>query len=1011
MPQNYSFYRDVDREIDHFFENSVKPLLSRIRRDSTSEIKETLIELKSEIQRLRTGDEERYFNKLEILNGRLDEISSLGGDQKSPEFAKRWIDGIRVEAAKLPVSIEVRQDEMRFIKGPDDTFSVSFLKFWKSLLFRVFKIPLHFKNWVMKILGRDYEPEYFWLQVIPLSRLVLHRLAGDIKWVPLFISAELQEISKIIEFLLEKEEPTEAAEKETDNEESEAQNKSTFRLPVFVELEKHVERSLEHIKKYESFQGFYHSDYSKVIAGIKKDAAKAGTVELRKKLFDENNIEDNIQYCLDATEKNESLWLSFMRSQISDLQIQLELARFGVSSSKTQNNLLEKSHLFFRDLFYVPLENIVQEIQNAVKTLKSNDNKKSKSDRIQEVKTRISNKILNESENKLGNSALKEQLLGEMHQAISNLQMEMNNFSEEVSVAEKKESKLPQPLLEIDTFQWRSVASRFLKSEAIRHLDPESQSFSEFIENRIRELEEVDGIVKANLMASMESKDSGDSIESTIEIAISGLERAVSAIEKSIKSVRVRQDEYESIIQTKLPLALQKIADVMLSRKFDAFEMEDKARQVKSRALNWKEKLDRYLAILLEKAELAKRFITRKFRQIKDPVLNFLGYKQDAGATAKQKHGVTEYLSGITTILKKLPYIYQRLFSRDILIEKRFYIAPSGSLQVMEKNMEQWHKGIEASIAVVGEKGSGKTTLIHFFEDSITSDIPIVKIEFSETFCDKNQMLKRLSDALGFSGVTSVQGLVEQINGGKERKVVIVESLQNAYIRYINGFEALEQFFVLMSQTSGKLFWTVTCSRFAWQFFTKVLNADQYFSQVVNPDILRTDQITEAILSRHKATGYDLEFEVPENLKKTRTFRKVAGNDSEIQDLVRKHFFDELSKVAEGNFSIAMIFWIKSIKEHDDKTFVISPIEVADIDILEVPSKEVLFLLATLVKHDLLNAEQVAQSLHQPLESTRLLLARLKSKGLVLYADEGYVINHLVFRQIIRLLKSRNILH
>jgi len=1011
MPQDYSFYRDVDREIDHFFETSVKPLLTQVRRDSTSEIKEILIKIKSEIQRLRSEDEERYFNKLEILNDQLDDISLWADNYKNRGIAEKWIEGIRSGVANLPVSVQVRQDEMRFLSGPDDTFYISFLKFWKALLFRIFKIPYAVKKILMKILGRSQEPEYYWFQVIPLSKVVLQRLAGDSKWVPIFISAELREMSKVIEFLIEKEEVMEKTGNDTGSNEKKTNNEQTFRLPVFVELEKHVEKSLEHIKNYESYQGFYQSDLKQVIADIKKDAAKAGTIELGKKWFDKDRLEENIQQSQNIAAKNESLWLDFIKSQISDLQIQLELAKFGFRSNKTQKSILEKSHLFFRDLFYVPLENAVQNIQNAIKTLQPGSKKTVEYQDLEEVRNRISAEILSKSVNQLGNSGQKEQLTGEIHQVISNLQLEINNFSEKVVVAERRERKLPQPEINTDTFQWRSVASRFLKSEAIREMDPEKQNFPDFIQNKIRELEEVDGIVNANLMASMESKKSEDSSESSIEIAISGLERAVSAIEKLIKEVRTKQNEYETLIRKKLPSALQRLADVMLSRKFDAFELEDKARQVKSHALSWKEKLDRYLAIISDKAEIAQRFIVMKFRQIKNPVLNFLGYKQDTGATARQKQDVTEYLSGITTILKKLPYIYQRLFSRDFLIEKRFYIVPSGSLQLMEKIMDQWCKGIEASVAVVGEKGSGKTTLLHFFENTIKTDIPIVKIAFTETFCDKNQMLAKLSDAFGFSGAKSVQGLVERINESEKRKIVVIEGLQNAYIRYINGFEALEQFFVLMSQTSGKHFWIVSCSRYAWQFFSKVLNADQYFSQIVNPDTLSPEQLTEAILSRHKATGYDLVFEASESLKKTRTFRKLAGDNSEIQNLVRSDYFEQLSKVAEGNFSIAMIFWIKSIKEHDDKTFVLSPIEIAELDALEVPSKEILFVLATLIRHDMLNAEQVALSLHQPVERTRLILARLKAKGLILYTEKGYVINHLVFRQIIRLLKSRNILH
>lgn len=164
-------------------------------------------------------------------------------------------------------------------------------------------------------------------------------------------------------------------------------------------------------------------------------------------------------------------------------------------------------------------------------------------------------------------------------------------------------------------------------------------------------------------------------------------------------------------------------------------------------------------------------------------------------------------------------------------------------------------------------------------------------------------------------------------------------------------------------------------------------------------------------MARHKASGYELYFEPGEMLKNSRAYKKLLDDDVKAQELVRDTFFSRLSKVSEGNLSIAMIFWLQSIKEYDSRRFVFTPLEVTEVDKLETPSKEVLFTLAALVIHDTLSQEQVAMALHQDLSESRLMLARLKSKGIIYKSKNGYNLNHLVYRQVLRMLKRRNIIH
>jgi len=301
--------------------------------------------------------------------------------------------------------------------------------------------------------------------------------------------------------------------------------------------------------------------------------------------------------------------------------------------------------------------------------------------------------------------------------------------------------------------------------------------------------------------------------------------------------------------------------------------------------------------------------------------------------------------------------------------------------------------------------------LIRFAEQKYLKEEAIATVSFNETFTEEEELLKTLCDALGFKQVKSKEEFLEKVERKKKRSVIIIENLQNIFIRNINGFDALEAFWIIMSSTMDKLFWIVSCSRYSWEFFIKISEADQYFSHVAYTDRLDETEIREAILTRHKSSGYELYFEPDETLKHSRAFKKLLGDEKKSQELVRDQFFSKLSKICEGNTSIAMIFWLQSIKEINSHRFVFQPLEITELDRLEVPSKEVLFTLTALIQHDSLNEQQLALALHQNPSESRLMLARLKTKGIIYAGSNGYHLNHLVYRQVVRILKQRNIIH
>ena len=69
---------------------------------------------------------------------------------------------------------------------------------------------------------------------------------------------------------------------------------------------------------------------------------------------------------------------------------------------------------------------------------------------------------------------------------------------------------------------------------------------------------------------------------------------------------------------------------------------------------------------------------------------------------------------------KTLPFVYQRLFEIKPLEDKRFYFGRDLEMKELSKAFNNWQSGKFSPTVIVGEKGSGSTTLINFFTENLS---------------------------------------------------------------------------------------------------------------------------------------------------------------------------------------------------------------------------------------------------------------------------------------------------
>ncbi|MGM0458754.1 MAG: hypothetical protein ACQERO_05365 [Bacteroidota bacterium] len=987
----------IEDELKRFTETDLQRELEQARLDFREPLKEWFINTRNSIQRLKKDDENYYRDALDLFTSNLPDLQRIVENLHESSWSDSYKKAVLNAAESLPAEMTEDQGEVHLKPNKEDSLYVRSVKGMKRMRTKLSSRPLR--------------------RTVQVRQLALRHFLDNGEWIRDVAAREYDEIGMLVGLFLEKKDvEKENVPEKNQKAENGKEGRTNFAIRILNQLEEHLQIGVQHFKQLEENNSQQVNDLLREpVENLLKNASLAGTFQYSEKKGvgkERSTFPADLQEHLEG---QHSVWLEYLNSQLSDITVQVEIARYSFVARDVQNKIRSLSHQFFRDSFYLPIERGVEETKQIIENLKQLSSKEKIDKELDQQRRELEENLREKLLEPMSEPDKLLKPVEKIRDVISSLQAESRRFSEELHLAEKRESAYPVPVLQMDKIKWQSLAARYLKEQAVKELDPKLQGFDELLALIYKDVQESARVVDINLLAAIESirgeiTESGEEEQDPLAIALEGMERAVTTLEKAIRQVRDKQNAYQTIVETGLPEALHSLAGTMLRREFDKFELQDKAILVKEQASDWQKRVRARWARYSEKVELGWRFLVRKFRVYRQITGRFLGFKGEEVISTKEKRNLAEYLARPGEA-RELPFVYKRLFDRDFEIDDRFYVSPDSNRAFITNAYEQWKRGLGTNVGVVGEKGSGKSTLIRFAKDVSFPDEEPIEITFETTFTEEEKLLSILCNALGFKPVENREEFFEKIERKKRPSVVIVENLQNLFVRNINGYDALEAFWVIMSATTHKLFWVVSVSRYSWEFFVKMSKADQYFSHITETDRLDEKGIRDAIMARHKASGYELYFEPGEMLKNSRAYKKLLDDDVKAQELVRDTFFSRLSKVSEGNLSIAMIFWLQSIKEYDSRRFVFTPLEVTEVDKLETPSKEVLFTLAALVIHDTLSQEQVAMALHQDLSESRLMLARLKSKGIIYKSKNGYNLNHLVYRQVLRMLKRRNIIH
>jgi hypothetical protein len=355
-----------------------------------------------------------------------------------------------------------------------------------------------------------------------------------------------------------------------------------------------------------------------------------------------------------------------------------------------------------------------------------------------------------------------------------------------------------------------------------------------------------------------------------------------------------------------------------------------------------------------------------------------------------------------------LPLVYQRIFRLHPLTDERFFISRQEELAELDRQSQLWKHGHIASTAIIGERGSGRTSLLKIAIHRSFTDVNVRWIDLDQTIEDSRDFAKHLTKALRLGKAISLDAIERKLLAG-DKTVIVFEDLHNLFLRTIDGFEALERFLLLMSRTSSKVFWILTCTKYSWSYLDKVAGVSGHLQWTIDLTDFSTEEVTAALMKRSRASGFKVQVLPSSKVKRSRSYRKLR-NDEERQRYLFNHYFQQLSRFAAGNITVAILFWLHSIRGNEGGVLQLSPDITFDPSFIRTFHPDDLFTLQAFAIHEFLDDEQHARVFHQKVDASRRQLSRLRNLGILEESTGGYRIHPFLFRPVVEVLKERNML-
>jgi hypothetical protein len=326
----------------------------------------------------------------------------------------------------------------------------------------------------------------------------------------------------------------------------------------------------------------------------------------------------------------------------------------------------------------------------------------------------------------------------------------------------------------------------------------------------------------------------------------------------------------------------------------------------------------------------------------------------------------------------------------------------------MQLAYTNWLNGNYAAVIISAEKGSGITSFLNIYLKKLEVKNTIKRLSIKHSVFNQQELLEILGEMFLPGKFFKFDELVDYLNIEDNRQIVVIENLQYLFLRDVKGFNCIKMLTDIISKTSKNIFWITSTTLYANKFLNSTIRLNDIFGYHIFLNQFNSEQIADLVKIRNSISGYNLEYIFDKKLLRKKEFNKLSYEQK--QNLLEKEFFNSLNRFVRSNVSLALLYWLGSIKGiQERKVFINSDFEISN-TILNSLSKEKIFVIHSLVLHDGLRISDIAKTVNYSLAETSQLVQILYDEGVLVKNDEMFFINPLLYRQSIEILKTNNLI-
>ncbi|WP_420319146.1 hypothetical protein [Ekhidna sp.] len=971
----------MSKKLEQFksdFEHLVlNKLFSAFDSNIKSELKE-FEELEKVISKTYQSSKRDWNDLITCKHELLKYTEDIGNTYEPESFsslADNFLSAFYEQLEQLPVSISLGQSPERFKIVKDDPLFIKIVKPFKWLIWILSQLP-------RRIIGRK---KTYWKHKVSLRSIIRHCLINQFAQ---HFKPFTESYNKVI------------MKAYIDLYQWETKQKTPGKIDFDFDRTESLKKELSSLKRL--YKKELKLQLASALEDMNETIERAGTIELSNRKYSLKRIEKKFKEFDDVWLETDQGWVNtfdlFLESWRSDLALHALVFQ--------ANKDLELFHENQKDLLSKYIGEELDAINNFIgESLKQ----------IQQTDDDLSSVLKKQIYH--SQKTLDKELIPSLLQKLSNnklingvARIEANTINHiEKLTTERRTPKVPTDYLapisedEITTISpydlivFETAPSFSEKCDAIK-----AELVGKLNENLLI-AQDLDHMIIYGFTTALEELDNSQDIEEAKSIAIASLNRSAA-----------RLDDIKKALKQEMQFANEKVSNTIeeYTDSLEDLTKTENVREIRIRIMRAKalQSTEEYKAQMkervLQRYNQLRSYTKSKFDILihwKDKLTRSLSIDTEEDVDIE----VSNFLIDTDKVIESLPLIYRNLYQITPITDQELYVGRSKELALLEQAYSYWVSDKQASIAIIGEKWSGLTSFVNFVEEKGVFKYRCNR--FAATSNSKKALFQFFAKTIdeSINDETSWGEVAEKINSGV-KKVIIIEDLQRMYFRKIGGFEMIIELSRLIQNTSRKVLWVVTCNLYCWQYFQKTIQLEDVFRFEIKMNEPTETEIEDIIQKRNRISGYKLFFKPSESDLDSKRFNKLS--ESEKQNHLKKAFFQNLIDFSSSNISMALMFWLLSTEEVTNDSIVIGQFKKPDFNFITTLPDDKISTLHLLILHDGLTIEQHASLARVQIHHSQILLSSMHEDGILLKKNDYFMVNPLIYRSVISLLNSKNLL-